>query len=132
LHLQLGGPQGERPASTAIYYLLTDTTVSRLHQLASDEVWHFYLGDPVDLMQLDDAGQGRVLTLGYDLLAGHTFQAVVPRGVWQGARLRPGGRWALMGCTVAPGYDFSDYKAGQREVLLTHYPAFRDWIDALT
>src|SRR5207247_7041301 len=84
---------GPRAVSTAIYYLLTPETVSALHRLASDEVFHFYLGDPVEMLHLLPDRSHRVLTLGHDLAPGTTLQAVVPAGVSQGARLAAGGRW---------------------------------------
>ncbi|HEY7676597.1 MAG TPA: cupin domain-containing protein, partial [Candidatus Methylomirabilis sp.] len=100
---------GARAFSTAIYYLLTPDTFSAMHRLASDEVFHFYLGDPVEMLHLFPDGSGRAVTLGPDLLAGMRPQVVVPRGVWQGSRLAPGGRLALLGTTVAPGFDLADY-----------------------
>ncbi len=123
---------GARAFGTAIYYLLTPETFSTMHRLASDEVFHFYLGDPVEMLHLFPDGTGRIVTLGPDLEAGMRPQAIVPRGAWQGARLVPGGRFALLGTTVAPGFDFADYEAGPREALLRTYPAFRDCIVALT
>lgn len=122
----------ERPASTAILYLLTDSTCSKLHRLRSDEIWHFYLGDAVEMLQLDESGTGRVILLGRDVLARQNCQVLVPRGVWQGARLRAGGSWALMGCTVAPGFEFADFELGDRQRLREQHPGFREWIDALT
>lgn len=121
----------ERAASTAIYYLLTDSTSSRMHRLRSDEVWHFYVGDPVEMVQLSPDGQGRVIRLGHDLTAGQVCQVVVPGGTWQGARLLPGGRWALMGCTVAPGFEFSDFEPGDKRALIDEYPTFRARIEVL-
>lgn len=123
---------GDRSFGTAIYYLLTPETFSEMHRLASDEIFHFYLGDPVEMLQLHPDGSGRVVRLGTDLAAGDRPQVVVPRGVWQGARLAPGGRLALLGCTVAPGFDYADYESGRREELLESHPAFRDWILPLT
>jgi predicted cupin superfamily sugar epimerase len=92
----------ERSASTAIYYLLKPGTFSALHRLATDEIFHFYLGSPVRMLQLAETGS-REIVLGSDLSAGHELQVVVPRGVWQGSLLEPGGDFALLGCTVAPG-----------------------------
>lgn len=123
---------GIRSLSTAIYYLLTSDTFSQLHRLRSDEVFHFYLGDPVEMIQLDPDGQGRRILLGSDPLRGLAPQVVVPRGVWQGARLVAGGHFALLGCTVAPGFAFADYQAGEREMLVAAYPAWREDILALT
>ena len=122
---------GGRHFSTAIFYLLTSQTYSALHRLASDEIFHFYLGDPVTMLQLWPDAQGRTLTLGPDLLHGQQVQVVVPKGVWQGSFLNPGGSFALLGCTVAPGFDYADYESGQAEVLRTQYPDFADLINRL-
>lgn len=124
---------GPRPAGTAIYYLLTPDTFSTLHRLPGDEVFHFYLGDPVDMLQLDPhARTGRLVTLGSDLFAGNSPQVVVPGGVWQGSVLRPGGAFALMGTTMAPGFAFADYEAGERGPLAAAFPDFADWIARLS
>lgn len=126
------GLAGERALATAIYYLLTPETFSALHRLRSDEVFHFYLGDPVEMLQLLPGGEGRVHVLGTDLVAGMRPQVVVPRDVWQGTRLLAGGRLALLGTTVAPGFDPADYESGEREALLAAYPDFGERIVALT
>nr|MBI3613046.1 cupin domain-containing protein [Nitrospirota bacterium] len=123
---------GARSFGTGIYYLLTPDTCSMLHRLKSDEVYHFYLGDPVELLQLGPGELGTVVTLGPDLERGMKVQHVVPRGLWQGSRLRPRGRWALLGTTMAPGFDFADFEAGGREPLLRAYPQFEELILALT
>lgn len=122
----------DRSVSTAIFYLLTPGTFSALHRLASDEVFHFYLGDPVRMLQLKEDGSSDTFVLGHDLLAGQQVQLVVPRGVWQGSLLEPGGKWALLGCTVAPGFDYADYEAGSRADLVARYPAQADLIQRLT
>ncbi|HEX9015986.1 MAG TPA: cupin domain-containing protein [Chloroflexota bacterium] len=121
-----------RSVSTAIYYLLTPDTFSELHSLRSDEIFHFYLGDPVEMLQLWPDGSGEVVTLGTDIAAGMRPQVVVPGSVWQGSRLVPGGSFALLGCTVAPGFDYSDYEAGKRDDLLYLFPRFEEMIKALT
>jgi predicted cupin superfamily sugar epimerase len=121
-----------RALGTAIYYLLTPETFSAMHRLASDEVFHFYLGDPVEMLQLWPDGSYRVVVLGTDLPAGERPQVVVPQGVWQGARLRHGGRLALLGTTVAPGFDYADYEIGDRAALLASHPGARDLVTALT
>ncbi len=114
-NLQAAGlPQrykSSRPASTAIYYLLTadPDSFSALHKLLSDEVYHFYLGDPVELFLLDPTGELQRIILGQDLLSGQQVQHVVPRDVWQASRLVAGGSYALLGTTMAPGYAASDY-----------------------
>jgi uncharacterized protein len=122
---------GGRLMATAIYYLLTPDTFSALHRLPTDEVFHFYLGDPVEMLQLWPAGSGRVVTLGTDLLQGMRPQVVVPKGVWQGTRLIAGGRFALLGTTMAPGFEFIDYEAGRRATLVSQYPEYAEKIKAL-
>jgi len=121
-----------RSVSTAIYYLLTPKTVSALHRLPGDEVFHFYAGDPVRMLQLWPDGSARTLTLGTDLKAGQVSQLVVPGGVWQGSVLAEGGSWALLGATMAPGFDYADYAAGDRVELTAKYPAERQMIERLT
>ena len=124
--------QGPRCASTAIYYLLTPGTYSALHRLQTDEIFHFYLGDPVRMLQLDSNGQGRTVVIGPDVMNGQDVQVVVPRGVWQGSLLEPGGAFALLGCTVAPGFEYVDYESGDRQALSREYPAFTELIHRLT
>jgi predicted cupin superfamily sugar epimerase len=118
----------------AIYYLLTDEadSFSALHRLPTEEVYHFYLGDPVELLLLHAHGGSELAVLGPDLGAGQRVQLVVPRGVWQGSRLRAGGRLALLGTTMAPGWDVLDYDGGDREALIRRYPGEAERIRALT
>jgi predicted cupin superfamily sugar epimerase len=119
---QAGLPHdGARAASTAIYFLLPAGTFSALHRVASDEAWHHYDGDPLDLPELDDAGAHTVTALGRDLRAGERPQHVVPAGRWQAAVPR-GGRYALCGCTVAPGFDFRDFEMPTRDALVRRFP----------
>lgn len=130
--------RGPRALSTSIYYLLTPTTCSILHRLRGDEVYHFYLGDPVELVLLFgdggemSSGRGERRLLGPDLRRGERPQAVVPAGTWQGSRLVAGGRVALLGTTMAPGFDLDDFEAGERAALLRSHPGFRREIEALT
>jgi predicted cupin superfamily sugar epimerase len=123
-----------KPLSTAIYYLLTDEadSFSALHRLPTVEIYHFYLGDPVELLLLHADGGSELAVLGPDLGAGQQVQLVVPRGVWQGSRLRAGGRVALLGATMAPGWDVVDYEGGDREALIRRYPGEAQRIRALT
>jgi len=124
--------QGIRSFGTAIYYLLTPETFSSIHRLHSDEIFHFYLGDPVEMLQLRPDGSGRVLIMGSDILNGMQPQVVVPRGVWQGAKLIKDGKFALLGTSVSPGFEFIDYESGRRDDLIKAYPQFQDLIIALT
>jgi uncharacterized protein len=121
-----------RAFSTAIYYLLTPDTVSAMHRVKSDEIFHFYLGDPVEQLQLSPDDTGKIVTIGADLLSGQRPQVIVPAGVWQGAHLAAGGQFALFGCTVSPGFEYADYQHGDREQLITQYPAFRELITLLS
>lgn len=128
------GFTGAHPFGTAIYYLLTadPDSFSALHRLPGEEVWHFYLGDPLEMTLLFGAGESRQVILGQDVLGGQQVQFVVPRGVWQGTRLLAGGRFALVGTSMAPGYISADYTPAQREDLLAHFPHERERILALT
>lgn len=126
------GQSGPRACATAIYYLVTPTRFSALHRVASTEIFHFYLGDPVHMLQLHPDGSGTTHVIGTDIPAGQRPQMVVPRGVWQGTRLAPGGRFALLGCTVSPGFDFRDYEHGRRDRLTAQYPRWAREIEALT
>ncbi len=123
---------GPRSASTAIYYMLTPDTMSAMHRVASDEVFHFYLGDPVEQLLLYPDGRTETRFLGTDIGAGMRPQALVPAGVWQGARLINGGSVALLGATVSPGFDYADYEHGDRAKLVAAYPSERAMIEALT
>jgi uncharacterized protein len=121
-----------RRTGTAIYYLLEPDTFSEMHRLKSDEVFHFYAGDAVEMLQLTGEGKGATVVIGNDLLRGQRPQVIVERGVWQGSRLVEGGRWALLGCTVSPGFEFEDYESGVREQLCGAWPEFVAEITALT
>ncbi|MFO0797416.1 MAG: cupin domain-containing protein [Gemmataceae bacterium] len=123
---------GTRAVSTAIYYLLKPGHVSELHVLPGEEVFHFYLGAPVRMLQLWPDGSGREVVLGPDLSAGQVPQLVVPGGVWQGTRLVGDDGFALLGCTVAPGFDYADYRGASRTELTAKWPAFAEEIARLT
>ena len=123
---------GPRSVGTAIYYLLKPGHVSEMHVLPGDEVFHFYLGSPVKMLQLWPDGSGREVILGSDWKAGQVPQCVVPAGVWQGTRLIGADGFALLGATMAPGFDFADYGPPNREELVSRWPAFADEIVRLT
>lgn len=130
--LRCDAPQGNRPLGTAIYYLMDAGTFSEMHVLASDEVFHFYLGDPVEMLQLYPDGRTAMVRLGPDLAAGEQVQTLVPAGVWQGTRLIGEGKVALLGCTVSPGFDFADYVGGTYAELAAKWPGEAERIRALT
>lgn len=129
----LGHPyKQEKAAATAIYYLLTPETFSALHRLPTDEIYHHYCGGPVEMLQLLPDGRSCVVVLGSDLAAGQLPQVVVRAGVWQGSRLLSGAEFALMGTTMAPGFDYADFEAGKRKELLARYPVEGARIRVLT
>jgi len=103
-----------------------------MHRLASDEIFHFYAGGPVEMLLLRPDGTHSVIVIGSDIERGESPQVVIPRGVWQGCRLVPGREYALMGTTVAPGYDPSDYQHGDRAELTSRYPECAEMIERLT
>ncbi len=125
-------PRGTRPQGTAIYYLLETGVFSELHVLDSDEIFHFYFGDPVEMLQLYPDGGSAVLTLGQDLQAGEQVQVLVPAGVWQGLRLIGKGEIALLGCTVVPGFNYADYHNAGYPELAAKWPGQAELIRALT
>lgn len=123
---------GSRAASTAIYYLLPEGTMSRLHRVASDEVWHFYLGGALRLVEILSDGNVRETRLGTDIARGDEVQYVVRAGTWFGAYPEEGSGYSLVGCTVAPGFDFADFELGKRDALLSRYPQAHSAIRRLT
>ncbi len=125
-------PCSSRSMGTSIYYLLTPETFSEMHRVPTEEVFHCYLGGPVRMLQLYPGGAGRELLIGPDILNGQHPQLVVAAGIWQGSRLEPGAEFALLGATMAPGFDYADYEQGRREELVGLYPAFADQIRLLT
>jgi predicted cupin superfamily sugar epimerase len=134
-----GRYDGPRRTSTAIYYLLEPGTFSEMHVLESDEIFHHYLGDAVEMLQLFADGSTQRTVMGKDIAAGEKLQHVVPRGVWQGSRLLNSGSgrlapegWALLGCTVSPGFEFVDYTDATAEELIAKWPGEAEMILALT
>lgn len=122
-----------RDVCTQIYYLLTPDTFSAMHRVNSDETFHHYLGDPVEQLWLLPDGASRVITIGSDLDAGQRPQITVPHGVWQGSRLASTAHgFALLGCTVAPGFEFADYEMEHEDALAKRYPDRAALIAALT
>jgi predicted cupin superfamily sugar epimerase len=139
-----------RAVGSAIHFLITAEGFSALHQLKTDELWHFYTGDPVEHLQLDPRdGSTQLTLLGPDVLAGQTTQLAVRGGAWQGARLamspaegaaprfrsgqpRKTDGWALLGCTLAPAWEEQEFSLGKRAELARAFPAQAELITALT
>ena len=124
---------GDRSFSTGIYFLLETGQFSAFHRIKSDEMWHFYAGDALDIFVLNpDTAELDVIKLGSDPEKGETFQAVVPAGSWFGSRPAAGSSYALVGCTVAPGFDFEDFEMAEKEVLITQFPQYSGLIQEMT
>lgn len=123
---------GDRAYSTAILFLLPEGSRSKLHRLRADEVWHLYLGGPLRLSAMPPDRPAREVLLGTDLAAGQKLQHTVPAGCWFGAAPEPGSGYALVGCTMSPGFDFEDFELGRREDLLKSFPSERALIERLT
>jgi predicted cupin superfamily sugar epimerase len=122
----------DKPLYGTILYLITKDSFSKMHYLPTDEIYHFYMGDPVEQLQLFPDGSGRIVRLGPDILNGEAVQSVVPACSWHGSRLAPRGEYALLGTTMAPGYTDSDYVHGDAAYLVGKYPRFkREILDRL-
>lgn len=117
---------------TAIIYLLTPESFSAFHRLPTDEVYHYHLGDPAELFELHSDGSSAQIILGPDIVSGHRVQHVVPRGAWQALRVQPGGKWTVLGTTMAPGYTQSDFELGQVSALQKKFPKHQKIIQQLT
>jgi predicted cupin superfamily sugar epimerase len=120
---------GPRAAGTAIYFLITrDEPATFLHRLLSDEIFHLYEGGPLEILRLHPDGRSDVARLGLDLASGERPQIVVPAGTWFGTELASGASHCLVGCTVAPGFEFSDFELAEGPELVARYPAVADRI----
>ncbi len=118
--------------STQILYLLTPDSFSKLHKVNTDEFFHFYMGDPVQMLQLYPDRTAETFILGSDILKGMKPQLLVKRNVWQGAHLVKGGKFALLGCSVAPGFEFEDFQPADKESLIKKHPDKIELIKKLT
>jgi uncharacterized protein len=123
---------GARATSTAIYFLLEGENFSAFHRLRSDEVWHFYAGSPLAVEVIEPAGRCSTIWMGDDPDAGQVFQAVVPAGCWFASHVADWKGWALVGCTVAPGFDFEDFEMAKRAELVREFPQHAEIIRRLT
>ncbi|AFY62318.1 cupin domain-containing protein [Synechococcus sp. PCC 6312] len=123
---------GDRNYGTAIYFLLQSGQFSALHRIQADEVWHFYAGSGLTVVVISPEGERTDLHLGADIDQGQQFQAWVPAGAWFGAYVNEPESYSLVGCTVAPGFDFRDFEMGERNKLLAAFPHHQDLITCLT
>ncbi len=123
---------GDRSFATAIYFLVRGGTFSALHRIQSDEMWHFYAGSRLTVYVIHQEGRLEEIHLGSDFATGETFQAVVPAGCWFGSKVHEAHGYALVGCTVAPGFDFADFQLADRAALTRQFPQHAATIHALT
>jgi predicted cupin superfamily sugar epimerase len=124
--------QGDRNICTSIYFLLQQGQFSAFHRIASDELWHFYFGDPLLIHEINHSGMLITHRLGHDPEAGEKFQTVIKAGNWFASVPATGGAYSLVGCTVAPGFDFAEFELAERATLSRQYPGHAELIGALT
>ena len=122
---------GERAASTAIYFLLEHHHFSAFHRIKSDEVWHFYYGGPLDVYVLQPDGSLEIIRVGNNPAEGEVFQAVVKAGCWFASKPAKPHTFSLVGCTVAPGFDFADFELADKNKLAAEFPAHEQLIRKL-
>lgn len=126
------GAVRQRNAATGIYFLLEDGNFSAFHKIMSDEMWHFYAGQALEIFELHITGALRCTRLGPDILRGDVHQHVVPANTWFASRVVAGSAFSLAGCTVAPGFDFADFLLADRVALLATFPQHESIITELT
>ncbi len=122
---------GDRAFSTTILFLVPGNTFSAFHRIAADEGWHFYTGAALDIYVIYEDGRAELKKLGANLAAGESFQHIVPAGAWFASKCSDENSFSLVGCTVAPGFDFADFEMGKQQELLTLFPQHQDWITKL-
>lgn len=123
---------GDRNFSTSIYFLLEKENFSAFHRIKSDETWHFYEGDTLEVLEIDAKGHVQITNLGNNIETGDVYQYTVKANTWFGSRVKAGGQYSLVGCTVAPGFDFRDFEMASRAELLREFPTLRSTIEAMT
>lgn len=122
---------GSRPASTHIYFLLEKGNFSAFHRIRSDEIWHFYNGDPLTVYEIDGSGKLTEHLLGQDPSSGQSLCCVIKAGNWFASKVTDGGEYGLAGCTVAPGFDFADFELAEKEKLAQQFPEHKELIYSL-
>ena len=115
-----------------VNFLIEKNNFSALHKIKSDETWHFYYGDALEVIEIDENGVLKSTAIGNNLLEGETFQYTVKANTWFGSRVKSGGKFSLVGCTVAPGFDFNDFELGKKEDLLKLFPQHQKVIVEMT
>ena len=123
---------GHRNHSTGIYCLLESKDFSAFHRINQDEMWHFYKGDALLLTMISEEGELSTIKIGNDIANGEVPQTVVPKGYWFAAKVEQPESYALLGCTVAPGFDFQDFELAERAKLIAKFPQHKDIITTLT
>jgi len=124
--------KGDRNIATGIYFLIEKENFSALHKIKSDETWHFYYGDALEVIEINELGQLTITQIGTNILQGETFQYTVKANTWFGSRVSGKGLFSLVGCTVYPGFDFSDFELANREDLIKLFPNHQNIITELT
>lgn len=125
---------GEKSECTCIYYLITEDSFSALHAVDQDEIFHFYAGSPVEMFQFNTDGESELITIGNDIFKDEIPQVIVPHGIWQGTKLKESkeGAWALLGCTVAPGFEIENFHIESRAELVSKFPHLEEQITRFT
>lgn len=124
--------KGDRNMATGIYFLIEKGNFSALHKIKSDETWHFYYGDALEVIEINEQGNLTITQIGSNLLEGETFQYTVKANTWFGSRVNSNGNFSLVGCTVYPGFDFNDFELAQQKNLIQLFPQHRQLIIELT
>jgi predicted cupin superfamily sugar epimerase len=123
--------KSSRAFSTSIYFLLEGNQFSSFHRLKSDELWHFYDGSTLIIYTIDEKGELKKIKMGKDSNEGEYFQIQIKQSIWFGAELHDRSSFALIGCTVAPGFEFEDFELGKRDKLINLYPQHKNIIKKL-
>ena len=131
-HAAFEGFNEKRNYCTGIYFLIEKNNFSAFHRIQSDEMWHFYGGDPLEVIEITLDGKLKVTSIGNNVLAGERPQYVVPKHHWFGSRVKKGGEYSFVGCTVAPGFDFNDFEMAERNRLKEEFPEHWAIIQELT